>query len=91
MPVMSVLAVKIKELCQKRYLHPQKMWPRVGITAMYVLSSHHIIANVCPRAICSTDWCALHPDGTVGEFNLYWNNINKSLLKVCLMHLTYTT
>jgi len=71
MPVISVPAAKIKELCQKRYLHPQKICPRVGITAMYVLSSYYIIANACPRAIHSTDWCASHPDGTVGKFNLY--------------------
>ena len=85
-PVMSAHAVRIKELKKKRYHHPQKMSPRIGITAMYVLSLHHIIANVRPRAICSTDWCALYPDGTIGKFNFYWDNIDKDLLKVCLTH-----
>jgi hypothetical protein len=34
--------------------------------------------------MCSVDWCRLHPEGTVGEFNTYWDNINNELLKVRL-------
>jgi len=37
--------------------------------------------------MCSIDWCAANPEGTVGEFNFYWDNLDSGLRKACLTRL----
>jgi len=54
------------------------------MSCKHTLSSHCITANILLRNICAVDCCASHPKGTVGEFNLYWDNIDKDLHKVHL-------
>ena len=81
----------IKELLQKKYKRTQKMVPGVGLSARYVLSLHITTADIPLRNIGAVDWCALNPEGTVGQFNLYWDNIDNDLLKVRLTCLSYMT
>ena len=87
----SVRSARIKELQKRRYEYKQKMSPRVGISAAYVPHSLHIFADVLLRDICSADWCASHPEGTVGEFNLYWVNMDEDLRKVRLTQSSCTS
>ena len=88
---MSVSLERIQELRKKKYQHTQKKKPGVGISAAYVFSLHCISSDICLRNICAVDWCASHPEGTVGQFNLYWDNIDQNLCKVCLRRLYCTS
>ena len=87
----NVCSARIKELQKRRYQYKQKMSPRVEISAAYVPHSLHIFADVLLRDICSADWCASHPEGTVGEFNLYWDNMDEDLRKVRLTQSSCTS
>ena len=88
---MSVSLKRIQELRKKKYQHTQKKKPGVGISAAYVFSLHCISSDICLRNICAVDWCASHPEGTVGQFNLYWDNIDQNLCQVCLRRLYCTS
>jgi hypothetical protein len=83
----SVPVSVYKELLNKRYERKQKMRPDVvGETARYsVHSLHRSHGTHCPRRdFCAKDWCTLHPEGTVGEFNLHYYNLPVEELEVGL-------
>ena len=81
---MEEKAAMIKDARKRRYRYTAKKTPGIGIYAVYVLSTHHFIADIRPRDLCSVDWCIVHPEGTVGEFNYYWDHVNKDIRKVCI-------
>jgi hypothetical protein len=73
-----------KGLLEKRYQRPQKMVPGVAITARFEVRSHRSCAtNSSYRNLCAIDWCALHPEGTLGEFNYYFDNLPLVEADVC--------
>jgi len=91
MLAMGEQAAVIKDTQKRRYKYTMKKTPGVGISTAYVFSSHHFIADIRPRDLCSINWCIVHPDGTVGKFNYYWDHINKAIHKVCITCLSCTT
>ena len=46
---------------------------------------HCFIADVRLRDLYSVDWCATHPDGSVGEFNYDWDNLDEKVRNVRLI------
>ena len=76
----------MKRLHQKRYQHPQKMEPGMAQTAKQVCSPHrNSVTNGHRRKFCAVDWCTQNPNGSVGDFNLYWDGLSKQpeVLAVC--------
>ena len=75
----------ITEVRNKRYMRIQKMVPGIATTARFeVRSPHGSRATNCHcRNFCAIDWCALHPEGTVGQFNLHFDNLPAEEAEVC--------
>jgi hypothetical protein len=76
----------IKGLLEKRYQQPQKMVPGVAITARSEVHLHpSCTTNGSYRNLCAIDWCALHPEGTLGKINYYINNLLVEEADVCTL------
>ena len=70
------LAVKARDRAEKRYQRAQVMVPGPATTARCeVYSAYQHTTNYTCRNICANEWCELHPNGTVGEFNWYFDNL----------------
>ena len=61
------------------------MVPSAASTARYkVHTPYQSHATNCPgRNFCVVDWCKLHPKGTLGEFNQYYDNLPAGESQVC--------
>lgn len=69
---------------KKRYRRTQKMVPGSAITPRYEVNPPHLIYDTnWTRNICAVDWCALHPGGTTGAFNFYFDHLPADQIKVC--------
>jgi hypothetical protein len=72
-------AIKARDRVEKRYQRAQGMVPgpaptaRCGMYSSY--RSHLHTSNHTRRNICANEWCKLHPKGTIGEFNWYFDNL----------------
>ena len=44
------------------------------VILLYHLYLHNL--HYC-RKFCAEEWCALNPEGTVGAFNLHWDEVQK--------------
>jgi hypothetical protein len=86
-PDPSLLAINTKSANEKRYQRAQKMVPGTALTVRYdVHTPHQSHATNCPRTgrnLCAIEWCKTHPEGTLGEFNRYYDNLLPAEFQVC--------
>lgn len=52
-------------------------------------SSHQFCNSHHCRTYCAEEWCALNPEGTVGAYNLYWDEVQKDKERMQVSGINY--
>ena len=86
-PDLASLTADALDQKNPRYQRKSKMVVSTTTTARYgVHSPYQGHSANCPcRNLCAIDWCASHPEGTLGEFNWYYDKLPAEEANVILL------